>query len=204
MADDFGIETINMAELKDYILDVPEKSFDAAKMVFKKAVLAADTEVKGRFGSKIQSRTGSLRRSLATSVSGHEISNLQASFYAAAYAGGLPLLYTLAQEKGAKIRAIDKYKKVPGGPYLNIPVLDNLTAAGVMRMSAREVFKAGGYIAKRRHKFGTKKWGVFLKGKLMFVLRKEVTLKPRLGMVDAGEKQIPTILSSLLKLIGAW
>lgn len=198
MVAQFRIESMSLADVRDYILDIPEKSFDDAKMVFKKAVIAADSEIKGRFGSEIQSRTGSLRRSLGTFVDGNQLSNLQASIYAAAYAAGVPLVYTMAQEFGGTIKAIDKYKKVPGGPYLNIPVFSNLTAAGVMRMGAREVFKAGGYIAK----FGGRKWGVFLKGKMMFVLRKEVTLKPRLGMIDAAEKQIPTILSSLQNLIG--
>jgi len=45
-------------------------------------------------------------------------------------------------------------------------------------------------------------WGVFLGSKMMMVLKKEVTIPARLGMVDAANDQIPTILSGLRDLIG--
>ena len=199
---DFDVEIVNLKAVGDYLNDMPEETFKDAKEVFQKAVVDADAQVKSNFGSSIQSRSGSLRRSLGMQVSGTSIASLSASIFGAASVGGSALKYTLAQEFGAqgpnRIVAKRAYRKVPGGPYLNIPLAANKTAAGVMRMNARQVFSQGGYIAQSK----SKNWIVFLKGEPMFVLKKSVELKPRLGMVKAAEDQVPTILSKLQDMIG--
>ena len=134
-------------------------------------------------------------RSLRTSVTGTTLKTLRASFYSAANVAGTEVKYAPMQEIGGIIRAKNAYKNMPGGPFLNIPGKANLTAAGVMRKSAKQVFDEGGHIIGRtvHNKDYTE---------LMFYLVKEVTIPARLGMVDAGTDQIPTILSGLRDLIG--
>jgi hypothetical protein len=61
-----------------------------------------------------------------------------------------------------------------------------------MRMGAREVFNAGGYIART-----SKSYGVYLDGRLMFVLVKQVDIPARLGMRDAAETQIDPFIRRL-------
>lgn len=182
----------------DYLKRIPERAFEDAKEIFEDTVIKAANTVK-EF-KDLRSRTGSLRRSIGQQVSGTMLSSLNASVYSAQGTGGTQVKYAPMQEFGGKVSPVNnKYAKVPGGPYLNIPVADNLTPAGVMRESAREVFMSGeGRIAKGP----SGKWLVFKGNKLMFVLVKEVTLKPRLGMYDAAEAEIPTLLSRLAAIIG--
>jgi len=194
-----GIEVRNLAEISDYLNKLPDKTFDEAKKVFQEAVLDADKEVKLRFSSKIiHSRTGTLRRSLRTSLTGSSLRNLRASFFSSANVAGVPVKYAPLQEFGGVIKAINKYSGVPGGPYLNIPTKSNLTPAGVMKKSAKELFNAGAHI----HKSKAGNWGVFIGDKMMMVLKKKVVVPARLGMIDAADDQIPTILSKLIVLIG--
>jgi len=111
---------------------------------------------------------------------------------------GVPVKYAPLQEFGGIIKAINKYTGVSGGPYLNIPTKSNLTPAGVMKKSAKELFNAGAHI----HKSKAGNWGVFIGGSMMMVLKKKVVIPARLGMIDAADDQIPTILSKLIALIG--
>ena len=67
-----------------------------------------------------------------------------------------------------------------------------------MRKSARTVFNEGGYIRKTK----SNKWGVFLGNKMMFVLKKEVHIQPKLSMISSSERQIKPLLTSLSKIIG--
>lgn len=193
-----SVEIRNLAEVQDYINQVPEEEFTQAKTAFQEAAFAADKEVKGNTRNKLHVRTGMLRRSIRASVSGTDLGNLKASIFSVSVVDGQPVIYAPIHEKGGTVRAIDKYKRVPGGPYLNIPARANKTAAGVMRMPAREVFQRGGYI--RRINGAKAKWGVFMDGKMMFSLVKEVKIPARLGMVKAAEGQIPTLLSKLKDL----
>ena len=200
MADEMiSMQVKNLEEVNDYLKKLPEDSFDDAKLIFQKAVLAADAKVKLRFTSMIiKSRTDNLRRSLRTSVTGTTLKTLRASFHSVANVAGTKITYAPMQEIGGTVKAIDKYTGVPGGPYLNIPVFSNLTPAGVMRKSAKMLFDEGAHI----HKSKAGNWGVFLGSKMMMVLKKEVTIPARLGMVDTTNDQIPTILSGLRDLIG--
>jgi len=196
--DDFKVEVRNLAEVNEYLNAMPEDTFDDAKRVFQTAVLAADRRVKLLFGRRLKSRTGMLRRSLRTNVTGTSLKNLSASFYSVSKVAGKTIAYAPIQEVGGTVKAINKYTGVPGGPYLNIPTSSNQTAAGVMRKSAKMIFDEGGYIQKSKKG----NWGVFLGSKMMFVLKKKVHIPPRLSMVVSAERQIPTILSSLRDMIG--
>ena len=200
MADELlNAEIRNFKEVREYLDELPEETFDDAREIFAKAVLDADKKVKLRFSSMIiKSRTGNLMRSLQTSVTGTTLKTLRASFHSVANVAGTKVKYAPMQEIGGTVKAIDKYTGVPGGPYLNIPVFSNLTPAGVMRKSAKMLFDEGAHI----HKSKAGNWGVFLGDKMMMVLKKEVTIPARLGMVDAAKDQIPTILSRLVDLIG--
>ena len=193
------VEVRNLAEVNDYLVRFPESTFFQARNVFSEAVLAADATVKRRFESQIiKSRTDTLRKSLLTSVTGTKLNNLKASFFSAANVEGTAVKYAPLQEYGGTVRAIDKYRNVPGGPYLNIPTSANRTPAGVMRKSARMLFNEGAYIRKSN----AGNWGVFLGSQMHMLLRKEVTIPARLGMRDAADEQIPTILSKMADLIG--
>ncbi len=191
-----SVEVVNLQETFRWIERMPEETFDDAYDVFSKAVLDADSQVKGNFGKTLKTRSGTLRRSIQTSVEGTTLKDLNARIFGAKYAGGEMLAYTLTQEFGATIKAKKAYKGVPGGPYLNIPLSANLTAAGVQRLSAREVFSAGGYIRGR---------AVFSHDdRPMFALVKEVTVGPAWGLIEAAEDQVPTILSALQRMIGEY
>jgi len=193
----FSVDVSGVDEIQTYLARFPEEAFQGAKKVFQKAVLNAANEVKAF--RNLNTRTGALRRSIQQQVSGTSLKDLHASVYSAQGAGANEVKYAPIQEYGGVVTAIDKYLKVPGGPYLNIPIADNLTPAGVMRESAREVFNSGmGHIRKAK----SGKWFVFKGDKLMFVLVKSVTLKERLGMRDAAEAEIPTLLAGLREMIG--
>ncbi|KKN41610.1 hypothetical protein LCGC14_0721430 [marine sediment metagenome] len=198
--DGFKVEAVNLAEVQQYLDDLPEDTFDDAKLVFQTAVLEAHKTVSKNLKSKLNSRTGTLARSIRTEVKGTTLRTLRAALFGARDVGGKELVYTLVQEfgtgglPGGVIRAKNAYKGVPGGPYLNIPVGVNLTPAGVQRLSAREVFSQQGAHIRGR--------AVFVGDKMMFALVKQVKIKPRLGMRDAVDAEIPTVLSSLQDLIG--
>lgn len=187
------VDVINLAEVQQYLDELPEDTFNKSKNIFTDAVFVAHGTVAKNLTTKLKIRTGTLARSVRTEVEGTKLKNLRASLYGARDLGGKQLVYTLTQEFGATIKAKRAYKGVPGGPYLNIPIGSNLTPAGVQRLGAREVFNQGGYIVGRT---------VMLKGEVMFALVKQVKIPPRLGMRDAVDEQIPTVLSSLQKLLG--
>jgi len=193
-----NVEVKNLAEVKKYLKQLPERTFKDAKKVFAKAVFSADKKIKDNATTKLKVRTGALRRSIVSVVSGSDLSTLQASVGSASKVGGVELVYAPLHEFGDTIRAKKAYKRVPGGPYLNIPTSANKTSAGVTRLQAREVFNQGGRVGK------TKKgnYGVLLNGQMMFILKKQVVIPARIGMIKAAEDEIPTILSGLVNLIG--
>lgn len=187
MAGEASVEFRGMEEVQAALKRVPDRMFDTAKDAITDAVFAAHKQVATRIQSgPLHSRSGQLGRGNRTEVVGTTLSDLRGSVYNT-------MEYAPMQEYGGTIVAKNKYMGVPGGPYLNIPTTENKTAAGVMRLGARDVFNAGGYIARRR----AGGYGVFLDGKMMFVLTKQVTLPPRLGMREAAEDQVPTLLAAL-------
>ena len=192
-----SIEIRGLEEVRQLIADLPENLFDQTKEIFKVKTFAAHREVTGNLvAGPLYSRTGLLRKSLSTEVSGSTLQNLRAGIYAGRYLGGQEIVYAPIHEFGGTIRAKRAYMGLPGGPYLNIPTRKNKTPAGVTRLSAKEVFNQGGYIVKM--KSGV--FGVFLSGELMYTLHKEVKIPARLGMRKAVDDEIPTLVSQLRKL----
>jgi len=194
MPGDLSIEVRNLREVVDYLNAMPVETFGQAKTVFSKAVVNASNKTKDNAKNILKIRTGLLKRSINVEVSGTNVHNLKASVYSASVVGGSPVIYAPIHEYGGTINAIDKYMGVPGGPYLNIPAPANKTPSGVTRMKAREVFNAGGFIAKKT---------VFnAAGEPMFWLVKSVRIPARLGMLEAAKDEVPTILSDLQAIIG--
>lgn len=185
-------------EVNALLRDMPDTLFGAAKTAMGGAVINTQRRILDNFssgaghgGSQLRSRTGSLKRSLKTKVSGTGFDSLRGSVHTDS-------IYATMHEKGGTIRAKDKYMRVPGGPYLNIPTSSNKTAAGVMRYSARDVFNAGGYMFKSRRN----NWIVANQaGVPMFVLKNSVTMPARLGMIRSAEDEMPTLLSNLSNLM---
>ncbi len=188
------VKTIGLQELKSFLRDVPERLFDVTKTQLGKSSLSVQKAVQDNFtlsssgsvGGRLHSRTGALRRSILTSNKGNTLGTLSSSIFS-------KKIYAPIQEIGGTISAIDKYVRVPGGPYLNIPLSANKTASGVTRLSASEVFGSGGSLFKSKKG----NWIVSLGGKPMFVLKKSVEIPARLGMQKAAEDEVPTLLSSL-------
>lgn len=192
------VDIKNLGEVKQYLDRLPERAFDDAKKIFAEAVFNADKTIKKNATEKLKVRTGALRRSIVSSVSGSNLGTLQATVGSSSKVGGVELVYAPLHEFGGTVRAKNAYKRVPGGPYLNIPLSANKTAAGVTRLQAREVFNQGGSIVKTK----SGGYGVLLNGQMMFTLKKQVVIPARLGMIEASEDEVPTILNRLVNLIG--
>ncbi len=188
-----SVVIIGSEEVQSLLNALPDHLFDRAKKAIGVSTLAVHTRVSDFSGgsNRLNSRTGLLRRSLKAKIEGSKLNSLRGSV-------STGVKYAPIHETGGTIRAKDKYLRVPGGPYLNIPLDANKTAAGVMRRNAGAVFGAGGYIikSKRANYIVMSNQGV-----PMFVLVKQVTLKARLGMVDAMEDEVPTLLGSLQRLL---
>lgn len=181
-----AVEVRGADEVRQFVGRLPEAIYKHARKAYRDAVLGAQKTTLNRLnGDPIQSRTGTLARSILPEVSGSTIASLVARIYSTAK-------YAPIHEYGGVVRARDKYMRLPGGPYLNIPTAANKTAAGVMRMGAREVFANGGYIAPI-----SSGYGVFLDGRLMFVLRRQVEIPARLGMIDAAEAEVAGLIEAL-------
>lgn len=183
------VKVVNLQEIKDYITAIPDDAFQVMKTEIARSLLVADEAIKNN--TDLKTRSGSLFKSIRTQVSGNNIASFKASIYTNS-------VYAPTHQFGAVISAKDKYLKVPGGPYLNIPMAANKTASGVTRLKAREVFNRGGYIAK----LNSNKYGVFLGSQLMFVLQRRVTVPKRLNMIEESEKVVPTMLSNIASKIG--
>lgn len=175
-----------MEDLERFLGTLPERLHANAKKAYRSAVFGAQRDVTNNLkGTPMQSRTGSLARSILPEVKGSKLSDLSGRIYSTSR-------YAPIHEYGGVVKARDKYLGVPGGPYLNIPQDANKTPAGVMRMGAREVFDQGGYIAGR---------GVYLDGELMFVLVRQVTIKAQLGMRDAAEERVAGLIEELRNIV---
>lgn len=188
----FSVDVEGKKEVESFFKKLPVNSFDVAKDAFQEATLRAANEVKAFKNLKV--RTGNLRRSIGQDVRGSTLKDLSGSIYSAQGTGSKEVIYGPIQEYGGTIRAKDKYKWVKGGPYLNIPTDENKTAAGVMRMTAHEVFNQPGAHVRGR--------SVWIGDKMMFTLVKSVTLTERLGMRQAAENEIPTLLSNIHERLG--
>ena len=193
------VDEVSKRELNEYLRTFSERQFPEVKTAFQKHAMEAHATVQDNARSKLHHRTGTLARSIKFNVSGANIDSLEASIYTAANVGGAEVVYAPIHEYGGTISAKRAYRKVPGGPYLNIPLPKNLTAAGVQRMTPKMVFDRGGTLIPKNSGFG---YNVLLPGVgLMFTLVKKVTIPPRLGMRDAVEEQIPLLIESLRQVL---
>ncbi len=197
-----SVEINGAAEVGNWLALLPAHTAKDAKKVFAKAVLDAQSEVKGN----IHDRSGNLARSIRASVTGKDIDSLRASLYSANDVGGAEVVYAPVHEFGAMgDDAIkpknNKYAWVPGGPYLNMPARDNLTSAKVTRMSATQVFASGEGSVKLISGHGNG-WGVYMGDVLMFRLIKSAEIKPTLGMRKAMDDRVPNVLDGIKDLIG--
>jgi phage gpG-like protein len=184
-----GVQVVNLREVVQYLNEIPADTFKIAKKEIATGLLKADKDIKTN--TDLMRRTGQLFKSIQTKVEGTSLKDLEASI-------STDSIYAPTHEYGATIRAIDKYMRVPGGPYLNIPTDSNKTPAGVTQLQAREVFNMGGSVVK----FKSGKYGVMLNGEVKFTLHKQVKIKARLHMVKSAEDQIPTMLSRIAAQIG--
>ena len=183
------ISLLGMDELQEFLDNLPEESFEEVKKVYKTATFNIHKKVtENASGKSLRRRTGELARSFVPEVSGTTLKNLVGRVFS-----NSP--YAPIHETGGTIRAKRAYSRLQGGPYLNIPAKDNLTASGVQRLSARNVFSSGGYTKKINSLRA--KYVVLLNGSPMFWLVKSVTLQPRLKFIETAEKEIPTMLAEL-------
>lgn len=186
-------------EVSKFLRRMPQRTYEDARKVFAKRAAMAHETVQENARTKLKRRTGHLARSIKFQVTGQSLETLEGHVYSGRVPGAEELPYVLTHEFGARISAKKAYKRLPGGPYLNIPLDDNKTPAGVTRMSAKTVFQQGGYIIRGR---GAKFYVVHPSKGLMFALVKRVTVPPRLGMREAVEEQVPGLLKDLRQVIG--
>jgi hypothetical protein len=192
---DISIKSENLDEVRTYLDKLSENSFPEIKKLFQTSAFAMSNEVKKNARTILDVRSGNLRRSIGQSVTGATINTLSGSLFSSSKVGGVTLRYAPIQEFGGTVKAIDKYARVQGGPYLNIPTDENKTAAGVTRMQAREVFAAGGHVRWR---------GVYLNGVKMFSLVKQVKIHARLGMRKAADDEVETLIGKLADIYGGY
>lgn len=190
-----NVDVVGLEEVKGWLSKFPEETYQTARDAIHSAMFRAKAKTQQNAKTILKVRSGALRRSIRFSTSGKTLSTIRGSFYAAHKEKGATVAYAPIHEYGGTIKAKNAYKKVPGGPYLNIPAKANKTPAGVMRSSARQVFQNGGFIRGRT---------IVLKGKVMFYLVKQVKIRARLGMNKAAEDEIPTLLGELQNLIGEY
>lgn len=208
------ISVSGFVEVQELLRNMPDTVFENTKKVFGKNVRTIHKKVLSQLkdaSSPLVNRTGALARSIRTSNKGNDINTLYSAIYTdSKYApvhelGSTGLL-------GGPITAKRAYSNVPGGPYLNIPLSNNKTEAGVMRESAREIFNAGGYImkSKRGNWLVMKPTGMITTDRdgrkvnvavPMFVLKKSVSIPARLKMLITADEEMPTLLSSLNQVI---
>ena len=194
MAGEINIGLQGVDDVKNLLKRLPDQLFDKSKKAVSDSVFRVHQKVSDRVrdgvDDTLHSRTGALKRSLKPSVTGTTLDKLDGRISTTS-------IYAPTHEFGATIKAKDKYLRVPGGPYLNIPLPPNKTAAGVTRKTARQVFLGGGYLVK-----GPRRYVVMdASHKPMFVLVKQVTIKPRLKMIQTAEEEVPTLLSNLSALM---
>lgn len=191
------VEVKGLDEIQAGLKNIPFWLFGAAEKEVKRSTLSIRRGVTKNFkrssdmgGNKLHSRTDALRLSIKTATRGTTLNTLRGSVFSDS-------IYAPIHEHGGTVKAKDKYLRVPGGPYLNIPLPSNKTPAGVMRKNARTVFNEGGYIMRSARGNYIVMSGI---NEPMFILRKKVEIPARLGMVKAAEDEIPTMLGRINSL----
>ena len=196
MAD--SVQVVGLQEVQDLLKTTPARLFDAAKETVRDSVNRVHGKVSDRVrdgaNGSLHSRTGQLRRSLRTDVYGTDLKSLGGEIYSDKGVAS----YARIHEEGGTVNAKNAYRNLSGGPYLNIPADANKTAAGVQRLSARDVFAQGGYIVPIRSLKA--RYAVMLEGVPMFWLVKSVQIPARLQLFKTATDEVPTLLSNLASL----
>lgn len=173
-------------EVREYVRNMPGYLYQDVRTAFRLSTERIEKAVQARIsGYPLQSRSGALRNSIVGVVSGSSLSDLSGRVYS-----NSP--YAAVHEKGATIRAQNKYRWLPRGPYMNYPTEINYSSTGKAIMSSTQVFSAGG-----RVKYGPSGYGLYLGSAKMFNLAKSVKIPARLGLQAEGLKEIPTLLNTL-------
>jgi len=182
------IQIIGLDKLLEFLRDLPEHSYSVIRKGVEKTTANIEKGLKQNTTSILQKRTGALHDSIGRDLQGTDLKTLTGQVWIGTH-------YAKTHEFGATIKAKNKYMGVPSGPYLNIPIPNfNLDGNGIMKQSAREVFSGGGYIQKSKNN----NWIVFsFDGKPMFVLKKQVKIKPRLGMFKLLKTSLPTLMADI-------
>lgn len=185
-----AVEINGIDEVLRILNEMPEELFKQAKKEIGKSAFRTQAKItrgmRADGDGELQSRTGALARSIKVKVTGNTLPDLRGMVFSDSP-------YANIHEFGGVIEAKKAYRKLPGGPYLNIPAVDNKTPVGVTRETARSVFLTGGYIRRIRGN----RYAVFRDGIPMYWLVKRVTIPARLGMVQAAIDEVPTLLSNL-------
>lgn len=198
MATDGLLDFDVQGNLKELIQGYPERAFPVIKSAFSKSVFKIHAEVLANTRTNLKRRTGALGKSLKAIVVGNNLETLEGIVYS-------DIVYAPIHEYGGVITAKNAYRGVPGGPYLNIPLPPNQTGAGVTRKSAKQVFDDGGFIyqSKRGNWLVAQNKNGTLQN--MFVLKKQVTIEPRLGIRKAIDDETPHMMEGMQQaVLGAW
>lgn len=195
MAGQITVDVVGTDEVLKLLNEIPDHLYDETKKEVSRSVFNVQGAITqpmktGVYG--LQSRTGNLARSITPEVSGKTLDKLKGTI-------STESIYAPIHELGGKITANNAYKRLEGGPFLNIPASANRTPVGVTRMSSTAVFAQGGYIVKI--KAPRARYAVMLNGKAMFWLVKDVTIKPTLRMQISADEEVPTLLSNLNKVL---
>jgi phage gpG-like protein len=184
------VETVGVEEVNRLVGTLPQWAYKGVRQALSDYVFDVDRKMKQSLtGIDLNVRTGALRRSFGVTVSGSNLNDLSASNYTDSK-------YAPIHQYGGTIRAKNKYLRVPGGPYLNIPSNNNQTPSGVTRMSAGQVFAAGGHIVKINAPRA--RYMVMLQGVAMYWLVKSVDIPKRMKFEETSEAGIPTLLTNMM------
>ena len=151
-------------------------------------------------GDPIKRRTGNLANQWTTT----HIATADSNKFGVKSLAGLDqngVGYSLLQEHGGDITP-------KNAKYLWIPIADNLTGAGVPRMTPTQAIQAGGFIAWNK---GPIFFGVDQKGRSkksgglrlhpLFVLKKSVHVEGRMGGTALWESMLPDLKADALARI---
>lgn len=185
-------------EVRQLLRNLPEALFVDARRTVARTLLSIQSNVirgfNGDPNTSLQTRTGTLQRSIRTENRGNSIETLRASVFTDS-------AYAPIHEEGGTVRARRAFRSLPGGPYLAIPSDLNRTAAGVTRFSPRDAFDLGARIRRIRSPRRAQFMIIDENFGPLFWLVKEVDIKARLGMLDEANRQIPELIRELDRIL---
>lgn len=205
--------TINGIDaVRELFKQIPEAELRNVKIAINDTARAVQRDIinKATIGRPyLYARTGALWRSVKQKAAvGSQLSEVRGEVYTTS-------IYAPIQEFGGIVKAKDKFLRVPGGPYLAIPLKANKTPAGVMRFSVRDAFNNLGAVLRKTK---SNKWFIGLenfkakrkKGKTQsvsyefipyFVLKKQVKIPPRLHFRRSLDLNMPYFAQRLQDIL---